>query len=214
MWFKPAEYQNSNHSVIATIATTATKTLENPDLSQLSRKSQVGSHSEVHSKPFNSVAIVANVATGLSAVNRQKLLDYLAATGETDPEIIDELLTECGKDAALLARQLQQADDYLKIKPGEYTGLVQCSGCNHLASDACNRHGWRVVVDKWRRCGDYDAEPVVITCRSCSHFESFNNHGGGAGACAAGVMPHGACWWADTVHECEKYQAMGLKNEQ
>lgn len=57
------------------------------------------------------VANVASVAVAKPAESktiqpgdRQKLLDYLAAIGETDQGMIDEVLTECGKDAAILAR--------------------------------------------------------------------------------------------------------------
>ncbi len=123
----------------------------------------------------------------LSANDRQKLLDYLAAIGETDRESIDEYLTECGKDAAILARALQQADDCLRINSGDVSGMVQCSGCRQLSGDICQRHGWRVVVDKWRRCSDLEVlqkTPVseLITCKACSHFQSYQQHGGGAGA--------------------------------
>lgn len=137
--------------------------------------------------------------------DRQKLLAYLESIGETDQDIIDEYLTECGKDAAILARELQQADDCLQIEKGNHTGLMQCAGCSHLSGDTCNRHGWRVVVDKWRRCADYAKSSAIITCKSCGHFQSFNDHGGGAGTCDAGVQPFGVCWWADTLHECEKF---------
>ena len=150
-------------------------------------------------------------ASVLSACDRQKLLAYLDAIGETDPAMIDECLTDCGKDAVILARELQQADDCLQIHAGDFTGMVQCSGCRHLSGDTCQFHGWRVVVDKWRRCTDFEPlekTPVstLITCKGCSHFQSFNTHGGGAGACRAGVMPFGACWWADTLHDCKIHQ--------
>ncbi len=151
--------------------------------------------------------------SGLSACERQKLLAYLAAIGETNHDMINEYLTECCKDAAILARVLQQADDCLQIKTGNTTGLVQCSGCQLLSGDTCKFHGWRVVVDKWRRCTDFEQlqkTPVseLITCKACCHFQSYNTHGGGAGACSAGVQPFGACWWADTVHECSLWTDM------
>ena len=216
MWFNPAEYQKSNLSGVATLATTATKTPENPDLSQKSRMSQPVTVSIDDYETPKNVAIVANVATGLSAGSREKLLAYLDAIGETDQASIDEYLAECGKDAENLARELQQADDCLQIKTGDYTGLVQCLGCSHLSGDTCNRYGWRVVVDKWRRCPDFDVlqktpDSSLITCKACSHFQSFNEHGGGAGACDAGVMPFGACHWADTRHQCEKYQVLEVE---
>jgi hypothetical protein len=158
------------------------------------------------------VAIVANVAAGLKADDRQKLLEYLAALDETDQAIINEYLTECGKDAAILARELQQADDCLKLKTGNTTDLIQCSGCQHLSGDTCQFHGWRVVVDKWRRCSDFEPlqktpDSAVITCKACNHFQGYNDHGSGAGACIAGVQPFGACWWADTLHNCSQWRA-------
>lgn len=208
MWFKPAEYQISNPSVIATLATTATKTPEIPNLSQKSRMSQPVIFSIENCEQAESVAVVAKVARGIDTENRQKLLAYLDAIGETDQESIDEYLTECESNPDTLARQLQQADDCLQIKTGDYAGLVQCSVCHHLTGDTCNRFGWRVVIDKWRRCADHAQKSETITCKSCGHFRSFNNHGGGAGACGVGVMPFGACWWADTVHECDKYQTL------
>ncbi|MDD2760035.1 MAG: hypothetical protein PHH11_07050 [Methylomonas sp.] len=141
---------------------------------------------------------------------RQKLLDYLAAIGETDQDMVDEYLTECGKDAASLARALQHADDVLSLQRGDYTGLVQCSNCRQLSGDACQLHRWRVVVDKWRRCTDFEAikktpDAKPITCKACSHFQSYHHHGGGTGACGAGVQPFGACWGADTLHECNEW---------
>ncbi|MGZ4958699.1 MAG: hypothetical protein ACXV7J_05565 [Methylomonas sp.] len=120
------------------------------------------------------VANVASVAVANPAKEKtiqpddpQRQLDYLAAIGETDQDIIDEYLTECGKDAAILARELQQADDCLQIKTGDYTGMVQCSGCSHLSGDTCNRHGWRVVANKWRRCTDF--EEIQKTPESTRH---------------------------------------------
>lgn len=52
------------------------------------------------------------------------------------------------------------------------------------------------------------AEPKTnpaITCKGCIHFESYHAHGGGAGICNAEVMPFGACWWSDGLHQCDKY---------
>ena len=149
----------------------------------------------------------------LSALDRKKLLAYLDAIGETDQDIIDEYTTECGKDAVVLARELQQADDCLQIETGDYTGLVQCSGCRQLSSDTCQFHGWRVVVDKWRRCSDFQTiqklpKPALITCKGCNHFQIYYQHGGGAGACNAGVQPFGVCWWSDTLHECKHHQSI------
>jgi len=53
-------------------------------------------------------------------------------------------------------------------------------------------------------------EQPLVTCRSCQHFQCYNAHGGGAGACSAGVMPYGACHWSETAHDCSKYRALVL----
>lgn len=96
--------------------------------------------------------------SGLSSADRQKLLDYMAAIDETDPEMIAELLTECGKDANKLAWILDWAD---KV----------------LAQDR--------------------PQQGLISCRHCQSFRCYNDHGGGAGSCGAGVMPMGACHWSE-----------------
>lgn len=111
--------------------------------------------------------------SGLSATDRQKLLDYMAAIDERDLEMIDELLTECSRNPDALAWALSWADKVL--------------------------------------AGRQQLEQATITCKSCGYFQSFNDHGGGAGACAAGVQPFGTSWWADTVHECQKYQVLEAK---
>jgi hypothetical protein len=49
-------------------------------------------------------------------------------------------------------------------------------------------------------------ESQTITCRNCQSFKSHNSHGGGSGRCLIGVQFPGICGWADTVHQCEKYQ--------
>ena len=46
----------------------------------------------------------------------------------------------------------------------------------------------------------------IVTCRNCTHFKSFNKHGGGAGHCSARVHTAGYCRWADTIHQCENYK--------
>lgn len=146
----------------------------------------------------------------LLIADRKKLLAYLGAMGETDKASIDEYLTECENNPETLARELQHADDCSKIKSGDDTGLVRCSFCRQLFGDTCQFYGWRVVVDNWRRCGDFEAfqkatASELITCKSCRNFQSYNAHGSGAGNCSANVQPFGACWWADTAHDCGQY---------
>lgn len=105
--------------------------------------------------------------SSLSAADRSKLLDYMAAIGETDPEMIAELLDECAKCPEKLAWALSWSNKVLAAQDSQ--------------------------------------EQALITCRSCKHFQCYNDHGGGGGTCEAGVMPFGACWWSETLHECHKH---------
>lgn len=57
--------------------------------------------------------------SGLSACDRQKLLAYLAAIDEQYPEMIQELLEECGKDADKLAWAISWADKVLGISQAD-----------------------------------------------------------------------------------------------
>lgn len=132
----------SGHLATLTVATIATQ-----DTEAMATVAKVASVTVA--KPMESKTI--------QLCDRQKLLDYLAAIGETEQDIIDEYLRECGKDAVILALALQQADDCLRINSGDVSGLVQCSGCWQLSGDACQLHGWRVLVDKWRRCSAFEA---------------------------------------------------------
>lgn len=157
-------------------------------------------------------------AMPLAACDRQKLLDYLAAIDEHDPEMIDEMLTECAKDANKLAEALSWADKVLGIAQA-VDDRHYCRECIFLIGGQCRKQGFRPIDDIPRRCSDFEASGVVvlipeqdcepaapmITCKSCDHFQSYYDHGGGAGSCAAGVMPFGACWWVDTHHQCEDY---------
>ena len=48
---------------------------------------------------------------------------------------------------------------------------------------------------------------TLVTCGKCLNFKCFNQHGGGAGICNAGVQSSGSCWWSESQHECEKFYA-------
>jgi hypothetical protein len=212
MWFDPRKNKNIIKPPPAILAIPAI--LQDPQTDTESRESQKSQGVE---------------SSAINHSDTQRLLDYLAAIGETDQDVIDEYLTECGKDAAVLAIQLQQADDVLQLQRGDFCGFVQCSGCRQLSGDTCQLHGWRVVVDKWRRCSDFlmiqktssmafitcktcedEIRPpredlrALITCKTCEHFQSFNTHGGGAGSCNAGVTlevyPVGARQASDAEH--------------
>jgi len=125
----------------------------------------------------------------LSVADHQKLLAYLAAIGENDQSMIDELLSECAKDPKALAWALQWADKVLGIS-SQTDDRHYCRECAYLIGGQCKKQLFRPVDDIPRRCADFDP------------------HGGGAGACGVGVMPLGACWWADSVHECVQWESV------
>lgn len=68
----------------------------------------------------------------------------------------------------------------------------------------CSRES--IVVDKCQHFNDNGLQKNQVTCRGCQNFQSLHEHGGGAGVCNAGVIPFGACWWADTIHDCQHYK--------
>lgn len=55
--------------------------------------------------------------------------------------------------------------------------------------------------------------PETITCKACRYFNSYYEHGGGAGSCGAGVKPYGACWCADTRHSCESFSSAEMAGD-
>lgn len=102
--------------------------------------------------------IVSNLRAetmGLSACDRETLLNYLANIGEDDPAMIQDFLLGCSHDAEKLEWALRVADKTLKIQNHDYSGLSQCSGCDHLKGDTCQSHGWRTVITNWRLCDEF-----------------------------------------------------------
>jgi hypothetical protein len=75
----------------------------------------------------------------LSAVDQQKLLDYMDIIGETDESVIDALLTKCAQDAEALAWALNWADKLLSVNKRSKTQTVTCRGCKNFKS--LNAHG-------------------------------------------------------------------------
>ena len=70
----------------------------------------------------------------LSATDRQRLLDYLAAMGERDQAMIDGLLADCTKDADKLAWVLQGADKVLATQMPPRLPMITCRTCSHFRS--------------------------------------------------------------------------------
>ena len=50
-------------------------------------------------------------------------------------------------------------------------------------------------------------ENLAIKCGDCLNFKSHNAHGQGFGICNVCVQPNGSCWWSDSLHDCEKFDA-------
>jgi len=92
----------------------------------------------------------------LSADERQTLLAYLAAIEETDPIVIDEVLTVCSNDPDKRRWLLQWADRVLPAKPiDSLDDRHFCRDCAHLGGERCIRHQFRPVDDLPRRCADF-----------------------------------------------------------
>ena len=97
----------------------------------------------------------------LLASDMAKLLSYLDAIGETHQDMINDFLDECTGNPEILIYALQLAEDTLRVRRGDTAGLVRCMGCSRLTVDTCNLFGWRIVLDKWRRCADFDQNKDV-----------------------------------------------------
>jgi hypothetical protein len=92
----------------------------------------------------------------LSGDERQTLLAYLTVIEETDPIVIDEVLTVCSNDPDKRQWLLQWADRILPAKPIDTLDDRHfCRDCTHLGGERCIRHRLRPVDDLPRRCADF-----------------------------------------------------------
>ncbi|WP_245619765.1 hypothetical protein [Methylomicrobium agile] len=92
----------------------------------------------------------------LSDQDRQKILDYLTAIGETDQKVIQEMLQICAVDADKRIWMLQWAEQHLPKPPVELLDdRHYCRECLHLKNKRCQKQDFRPVDDVPRRCGDY-----------------------------------------------------------
>lgn len=92
----------------------------------------------------------------LSSDERQTLLAYLVVIEETDPIVIDEVLTVCSNDPDKRQWLLQWADRILPAKPIDTLDDRHfCRDCPHLGGERCIRHRFRPVDDFPRRCADF-----------------------------------------------------------
>jgi hypothetical protein len=69
-----------------------------------------------------------------SATDCQWLLDYLAAIGEHDEVMMDELLAECTQDTNKLTGVLQWADKVLATPMQPRLPMITCHTCTHFRS--------------------------------------------------------------------------------
>jgi hypothetical protein len=106
--------------------------------------------------PVRSEKYKSQNAQSLSEQERQKILDYLAAIGETDQEIIQEVLDVCARNASKKLWLLHWVD---KIQPTPYVDLLDdrhfCRECRFMKNRRCQRHGFWPVDDIPRRCVDF-----------------------------------------------------------
>ncbi|WP_347988381.1 hypothetical protein [Methylomonas sp. AM2-LC] len=88
--------------------------------------------------------------------DRQKILDYLAAIGETDQEIIQEILEVRTRDNSKKLWLLQWA---AKTLPAPYIDLLDdrhyCRECCFMKNRRCQRHGFWPVDNIPRRCVEF-----------------------------------------------------------
>jgi hypothetical protein len=99
-----------------------------------------------------------NNVNKLNAQDQARFMAYLNAIGETDSSVIDEFLSECAASPDILHYALQLAEDTLRIHHGDTRGFVRCASCRLLqvSKQRCSQFGWRIVVDKWRRCKSFE----------------------------------------------------------
>lgn len=97
-----------------------------------------------------------NNVSKLNAQDQARLMAYLNAIGETDSSVIEEFLSECAASPDILHYALKLAEDTLRIHHGDTHGFVRCASCRLLQGHQCSQFGWRIVVDKWRRCKGFE----------------------------------------------------------
>ncbi|WP_347986218.1 hypothetical protein [Methylomonas sp. AM2-LC] len=106
--------------------------------------------------PVRSEKFKIQNAQPFSEQERQKILDYLAAIGETDQEIIQEVLEACVRDTSKRLWLLQWAD---KILPPPKIDILDdrhyCRECGFMKNRRCRKHGFKPVDDIPRRCVDF-----------------------------------------------------------
>jgi hypothetical protein len=122
MWFDPATLLTDDLPPPANLANSANLSEstqpKTPLISKISKISKI-------SNPVS-------VAEAISPDDKQKILSWLAHIGETDQEMIDDVLAQITNDAGAMAYFLKRAEE---VKPvGTPIALIQCGNCQHFLS--------------------------------------------------------------------------------
>jgi hypothetical protein len=135
----PIEMQHATNSpfhATNSAMNNATGSLKALACAVLERNSQSNTNTLDTQKPMQlfTPKCIKSVAQKLHGVltDKQKILAWLSHIGETDPELIDEVLDKCSNNPEVLTYYLGRAKD-VPVK------LIQCSGCQHFKSH--NPHG-------------------------------------------------------------------------
>ena len=141
MWFNPSELLTVTSCPPANLANLANFERSNQqDRPEISRISKISNPVEVSTEIGTAeISKISKISSGLTEAQKSKLLDYMAAIDERDPEMINELLTECGKDVDKLAWALNWADKVLAAQAQPEQGLITCRNCQHF--QCYNAHG-------------------------------------------------------------------------
>lgn len=96
-------------------------------------------------------------STHLFQLDKAKILAYMEAIGESDKEIIAEVLYECARNPDKLYWLLNWADKQLQSKlPVQFPDDRRfCTECRHLRNSYCTKQQFRPLDDIPRRCNDY-----------------------------------------------------------
>jgi hypothetical protein len=131
--------------------------------------------------------------------------DFLKANKS---KIIDELIPEQllipKHKAGLKPEHRQKLLDYMAHIGETYDDMIKeyLTECENnplilqhqLEFIAAEMESKAPAIEKMVRCGD------------CLHWQPINQHGRGAGHCAAGVYPMGGCHWSETHKLCASFE--------
>jgi len=131
MWFNPSELSKTKKQTSANLANPANWEEENTKTAPpISKLAELAAPLDLKNDTQRSV---------IKPNDQQRLLDYMAAIGETDQSTIDALLTQCANDADALNWVLSWANQLLPSSGRPKAQAVNCRGCRYFKS--YNTHG-------------------------------------------------------------------------